>query len=76
MRAPVSYGPRVKAIVVYLLARQHIPVGRDREAMADLFGLKISAGTIDACYAEAGRRLRGFITAWAALLRAAGAARR
>ena len=36
VRAPVSYGPRVKAVVVYLLARQHIPVDRAREAMADL----------------------------------------
>jgi transposase len=69
VRAPVSYGPRVKAIVVYLLARQHIPVGRAQEAMADLFGLKISAGTVDACYAEAGRRLKGFIAALACLLR-------
>jgi transposase len=69
VRAPVSYGPRVKAIVVYLLARQHIPVARAQEAMADLFGLKISAGTIDACYAEAGRRLKGFIAALVAFLR-------
>ena len=69
VRAPVSYGPRVKAIVVYLLARQHIPVGRAQEAMADLFGLKISAGTVDACYAEAGRRLEGFIAALVAFLR-------
>jgi transposase len=69
VRAPVSYGPRVKAIVVYLLARQHIPVERAREAMADLFGLKVSAGTIDACYAEAGRRLTGFIAALVAFLR-------
>jgi transposase len=69
VRAPVSYGPRVKAIVVYLLARQHIPVGRAQEAMADLFGLKVSAGTVDACYAEAGRRLKGFIAALVAFLR-------
>ena len=69
VRGQVSYGPRVKAIVVYLLARQHIPVERTREAMADLFGLNISAGTIDACYSEAGRRLAGFITALVAFLR-------
>lgn len=69
VRAPVSYGPRVKAVVVYLLARQHIPIDRAREAMADLFGLNVSTGTIDACYAEAGRRLTGFIVALVALLR-------
>jgi Transposase IS66 family/zinc-finger binding domain of transposase IS66 len=33
VRPPVSYGPRVKALVAYLLARQHIPVGRVAEAM-------------------------------------------
>ncbi len=69
VRAPVSYGPRVKAVVVYLLARQHIPIDRAREAMADLFGLNISTGTIDACYGEAGRRLKGFIVALVACLR-------
>jgi len=71
VRAPVSYGPRVHALVVYLLARQHLPVERCAEAMADLFGLKISTGTVDAMYARAGRQLRGFIAglvAWLATL--------
>ena len=69
VRAPVQYGPRIRAIVVYLLARQHIPVGRVAEAASDLFGVKISTGTVDAIYADAGRRLGGFITALVALLR-------
>jgi transposase len=69
VRAPVSYGPRVRAVVCYLLARQHIPVERCAEAMADLFGIKISTGTIDAVYTDAARRLRGFITALVAVLR-------
>jgi transposase len=69
VRAPVSYGPRVRAIVVYLLARQHIPVQRSAEAMADLFGVKISTGTVDAIYNDASRRLGGFIVALVALLR-------
>jgi len=67
--APVSYGPRVRAIVVYLLARQHVPVQRTAEAMADLFGVKLSTGTVDAVYSEAGRRLGGFIAALVVLLR-------
>jgi len=70
VRAPVSYGPRVRAVVVYLLARQHVPVQRTAEAMADLFGVKLSTGTVDSIYSEAGRRLGGFITALVALLRA------
>ena len=69
VRAPVSYGPGVKAAVVYLLARQHIPVARCAEAMRDLFGVRLSTGTIDAIYTDAGRRLGGFITALVATLR-------
>ena len=69
VRAPVSYGPRVRAIVVYLLARQHVPVQRSAEAMADLFGVKISTGTVDAIYNDASRRLGGFIAALVGLLR-------
>jgi len=69
VRAPVSYGPRARAIVAYLLARQHIPNRRVGETMRDLFGLKISSGAIDSIYAEAGRRLKGFIAALVVLLR-------
>jgi transposase len=69
VRAPVSYGPRVRAIVAYLLARQHIPVERAAEAMADLFAVRIATGTVDAIYAEAARRLRGFLAALVAVLR-------
>jgi transposase len=69
VRAPVSYGTRVRAIVAYLLARQHLPGRRVAEAMADCFGLKISTGAIDAIYSEASRRLNGFIAALVALLK-------
>lgn len=69
VRAPVSYGPRVKAIVAYLLSRQHIPVGRAAEAMTDLFGLRISTGAVDAIYTDAARRLKGFLAALVVLLR-------
>jgi transposase len=65
----VSYGPRVRAIVVYLLARQHVPVQRTAEAMADLFGVPISTGTVDAIYNDASRRLVGFIAALVGRLR-------
>jgi len=62
-RAPVSYGPRARATVAYLLGRQHIPNRRVVEAMRDLFGLDISIGAVDSVYAEAARRLAGFIAA-------------
>lgn len=69
VRAPVSYGPRARAIVAYLLGRQHLPNRRVKETMEDLFGLSISTGAIDSVYAEAGRRLRVFIAALVALLK-------
>ncbi len=69
VRAPVSYGPRVRATVAYLLGRQHLPTRRVAETMADLFGLRISTGAVDAIYSDASRRLRDFIAAMVALLR-------
>lgn len=69
VRAPVSYGPRVRATVAYLLGRQHLPTRRVAEAMADLFGLGISTGAVDGIYSDASRRLRDFIGALVALLR-------
>jgi transposase len=68
-RSPVSYGPRTRAIIAYLLGRQHIPNRRVVEAMGDLFGLEISSGAVDSVYAEAGRRLRAFICALVAVLK-------
>ncbi len=69
VRAPVSYGPRVRAVVAYLLGRQHIPTRRVAESLSDLFGLEISTGSVDSIYSEASRRLRGFVVALVALLR-------
>lgn len=69
VRAPVTYGPRVRAVVAYLLGRQHIPNRRVAEAMADLFGLPISSGAVDSVYNDASRRLGGFIAALVVLLR-------
>jgi len=45
------------------------PCRRVAEAASDLFGIKISTGTVDAIYAEAGRRLASFVTALVAVLR-------
>jgi len=68
-RAPVSYGPRARAIVAYLLTRQHIPNRRVVEAMRELFGPEISIGAVDSVYTEAGKRLMGFIAALVTLLK-------
>ena len=65
--APPGTPPK-RATVAYLLGRQHLPTRRVAEAMADLFGLPISTGTVDSIYSDASRRLRDFIGALAALL--------
>jgi transposase len=69
VRARVTFTPRVRAVVVYLLCRQHIPVLRVRETMRDLYGVEMSTGAINNFYTDAARRLRPFIAALVALLK-------
>lgn len=44
--ARVQYGPRVRAIAVYLLTQQLLPWGRTCEVLADLVGVQFSEGTL------------------------------
>jgi transposase len=46
VRSGVQYGPGVKARVLYLQQYQLLPVARTSEAMRDLFGCHLSAGTV------------------------------
>jgi transposase len=46
VRSGVQYGPGVKARVLYLQQYQLLPVARTSEAMRDLFGCQLSAGTV------------------------------
>lgn len=52
----VQYGARLKAVSVYLHQYQLIPYGRVRECLADLFGQKLSQGSLVSfdgeCYTE------------------------
>jgi transposase len=41
-----QYGPRLRALAVYLVEQQLVPYGRVRELLADLFGAKLSLGTL------------------------------
>jgi transposase len=43
---PVQYGPRIKAIGVYLMSYQLVPYERTRELLTDLFGASPSEGTL------------------------------
>ena len=41
-----QYGPRLRALAVYLVEQQFVPYGRVRELLADLFGASLSVGTL------------------------------
>jgi transposase/uncharacterized coiled-coil protein SlyX len=44
--APVVYGPNLRALAVYLLVFQHVPVARTAQLIADLTGVAPSTGWI------------------------------
>jgi len=46
VKAPVQYGPRLKAIAVYLRQYQLLPYHRARELVRDLFSTDLSEGTL------------------------------
>ena len=46
VNAPVQYGARITAFVIYLLHYQLLPENRLAALMADLFGVKVAAATI------------------------------
>lgn len=54
VNAPVSYGPRARAAMVYLAAGQYVPVGRVASTMADLLGVPVSTGAVAAAVEAAG----------------------
>ena len=53
----MQYGPRLSAVVVYLLVAQFGAQKRVAQAVADLFGVPISQGSVAAMTARAARRL-------------------
>jgi transposase len=61
--APVQYGTRVAAFVLYLLHYQLLPEKRLAEAMADLFGVTLVTATIARISRDAARRCQGFADA-------------
>jgi transposase len=66
----LSIGPRLRALAVYLVVFQHVPVERCRQLIADVAGAAVSAGFIHSCLrqaaglaAEVVRLIRALITA-------------
>jgi transposase len=50
--APTQYGPRVRAIGLYLVGYQHLPYARAAALMSDWLGAPISTGTLAAFMAR------------------------
>jgi len=61
--APVQYGKRIGAIVLYLLHYQFLPEKRLAEAMAHLFGVKLVTATIARISQDCAQRFQGFADA-------------
>src|ERR1700675_4817410 len=63
VNAPVQYGPRLCAVVVYLLHYQLLPEDRLAQLMADLFGVKLVPATIARMSQACAKRFRDFADA-------------
>jgi transposase len=63
VKAPVQYGARICAFVVYLLNYQLLPEDRLAQLLSDLFGLKMVPATIARMSAACARRLQSFADA-------------
>ncbi len=59
--APVQYGPRIAAIIIYLYIGQFLSKKRTAQALAELFGVPLSSGTVAAVTGRAAGRLGGFL---------------
>lgn len=60
VEAPVQYGPRVAAIIIYLYIGQFLSKKRTAQALAELFGVPLSSGTVAAITGRAAAGLEAF----------------
>ncbi|WP_143086538.1 DUF6444 domain-containing protein [Amycolatopsis saalfeldensis] len=61
VNAPVQYGPRITAIIVYLYMGQFLSKKRTAQALSELFGTPVSEGTVAAATRRASGGLMGFL---------------
>jgi transposase len=57
----VCYGPRIAAVIVYLYIGQFLSKKRTAQALAELFGVPLSSGTVASVTGRAAGRLGGFL---------------
>ncbi|MDP9402843.1 MAG: IS66 family transposase [Actinomycetota bacterium] len=60
-KASATYGPLVRAVGVYLLAGQHLPVARAAALLAQVCGAPVSTGWLAGLTGEAAEGLEGFL---------------
>jgi len=63
VNAPVQYGARINAVMVYLYLGQYLSKHRTAVAVSELFGIPVSDGTVSAATARAAGDLAGFCAA-------------
>jgi transposase len=61
VRAPVQYGPRITAIILYLYMGQFLSKKRTAAALAELFGTPVSEGTVATMTQRAADGLDNFL---------------
>lgn len=54
----VQYGPRICSVAIYLKDYALLPYGRLRQLMGDLFGVRVSAGTLARIEQDCAQRLK------------------
>ncbi len=59
--APTQYGPRVRALGIYLVGYQHLPYARAARLLSDWVGVPISTGTLAAFLARGAEDLAPFL---------------
>jgi transposase len=59
--AALSIGPRLRALAVYLVVHQHVPVERCRQLLSDVAGAEVSAGFVHSCLKKASRLAAGTV---------------
>ena len=69
--APVQYGPVIKSTLVYLTQQQLLPIERTAQILSDLFGVKLSTGSVQVSIAQAAQTLAPAVKRIAAAVSAA-----
>jgi len=60
-RAPVCYGPRIRALGIYLVSYEHLPYERAAGLLSDWVGAEVSVGSLQAFVAEGAEGLEKFL---------------